>query len=174
MPRPWPALLPLAPAAGVYVTTYWVGGTLFGWRQIGPVYVAAAITTWGFVLLSRDWFLRRSNGWTPLRARQTTLAALLAGGLAVAFALVALGADRDLILLVGSICPPLLWVALTAWIWRETDEEQRKRLVAAGRPSVACPSCGYDLRGLKSTRCPECGTEYALDELFACQPLHRT
>jgi hypothetical protein len=169
MARLSPSLLVLPAAAGVYVTTYWVVGSLRHSPAVEPNYVAAAIVTWIFTLLSRPWFLRRSLSWTPTRGRQTTLAALLTGGVAVASALLGLRADRDLGLLLGSIGPPLVWVVATAWIWRETDEEHRRRIAAAGGPTVVCPSCGYDLRGLKATRCPECGTECTLDELFAAQ-----
>jgi DNA-directed RNA polymerase subunit RPC12/RpoP len=30
---------------------------------------------------------------------------------------------------------------------------------------IACPSCGYNLRGLKEAKCPECGAEFTLDQL---------
>jgi hypothetical protein len=155
MPRPSPSLLVLPAAAGVYVAAYWVAGTLCHSPLVEPNYVAAAIVTWIFTLVSRTWFLRRSLGWTPFRARQTTVAALVTGGVAVAFALLGMQADRDLALLLGSIGPPLLWLLATAWIWRESDEEHRKHLLATGGIAVLCPACGYDLRGLKGTRCPE-------------------
>ena len=31
---------------------------------------------------------------------------------------------------------------------------------------LACPSCGYDLRGQRQTRCPECGRAYTIQELI--------
>jgi hypothetical protein len=166
--RPSPSLLVL-PAAGVYGAAYLVVGALRHSPHVAPNYVAAAIVTWILTLLSRTWFLRRSLDWTPLRARQTTVAALLTGGIAAVSALHGIGADSDLGLLAGALAPPLLWVLATAWIWRETDEEYRRRALAAGGPLVACPTCGYDLRGLSCARCPECGTEYTIDELFARQ-----
>jgi hypothetical protein len=30
---------------------------------------------------------------------------------------------------------------------------------------VACPSCGYDLRGQRECRCPECGRQFTVGEL---------
>ena len=153
----------------MYVTTYWVVGSLRRSFVVEPNYVAAAIVTWIFTLVSHPWFLRRSLSWTPIRGRQTTLAGLPTGGVAVRSALFGLQSDRDPGLPLGSIGPPLVWVLATAWIWRESDEEERRRIAAAGGPAVMCPSCGYDLRGLKATRCPGCGTEHTLDELFASQ-----
>lgn len=35
--------------------------------------------------------------------------------------------------------------------------------------SIACPKCGYDLRGLPETRCPECGRSFTADEIWAAQ-----
>ncbi len=46
-----------------------------------------------------------------------------------------------------------LWAA--AWICHDVPEPAK----------VACPSCGYDLRGQRECRCPECGQEYTLGEL---------
>jgi hypothetical protein len=46
-----------------------------------------------------------------------------------------------------------LWAA--AWICHDVPEPDK----------VACPSCGYDLRGQHECRCPECGQEYTLGEL---------
>jgi len=168
--RPSPSLLILPAAAGVYVAAYLVVTTVRNSPHVAPNYVFAAIVTWIFTLLSRTWFLRKSLAWTPLRARQTTLAALLTGGVAAVSALYGVGASTDLGLLLGGIGPPLLWVLATAWIWRETDAESFRQSLAAGAYTVSCPGCGYNLRGLRgTTRCPECGTEYTLDELVTCQ-----
>jgi hypothetical protein len=32
--------------------------------------------------------------------------------------------------------------------------------LAVGADTLACPACGYDLRGQAEPRCPECGTDY--------------
>ena len=46
-----------------------------------------------------------------------------------------------------------LWA--TAWICRDPPEPGK----------VACPSCGYDLRGQRECRCPECGEQFTVGEL---------
>jgi hypothetical protein len=46
-----------------------------------------------------------------------------------------------------------LWA--TAWMCHDVPEPDK----------VACPSCGYDLRGQRECRCPECGEEYTLGDL---------
>lgn len=70
---------------------------------------------------------------------------------------------------VGSVTAPLLWLVATVVIWRETTTERAQRLRGAARGGVACPTCGYNLTGLTTTRCPECGTQFTLDELLAQQ-----
>ena len=59
-----------------------------------------------------------------------------------------------------------IWMAGTAVVWKETKLESLKRNRDGPDRVIACPKCGYDLKGLTMARCPECGTEYTLDELF--------
>ncbi|MDB5331604.1 MAG: hypothetical protein JWP03_2755 [Phycisphaerales bacterium] len=70
----------------------------------------------------------------------------------------------------GSALAPLLWIVSTIFLWRETAAERKERLHAAGHGAVVCPTCGYNLTGLTTTRCPECGGQLTLDELIAAQP----
>jgi hypothetical protein len=70
----------------------------------------------------------------------------------------------------STVLAPLLWLIATVLIWRETPAERGRRLHAAGRSGVSCPTCGYNLTGLSESRCPECGTRFTLDELMAAQP----
>lgn len=69
--------------------------------------------------------------------------------------------------LVGAL-PLFGWCA---WIWATAWMVRQQRFGAEGREESAtappCPSCGYLLAGLTSTRCPECGSEPTLDELWA-------
>ena len=37
------------------------------------------------------------------------------------------------------------------------------RIVTA--EDVPCPSCGYNLRGLREARCPECGSSFTIEQL---------
>ena len=39
----------------------------------------------------------------------------------------------------------------------------RDRIVTA--EDVPCPSCGYNLRGLREARCPECGSSFTIEQL---------
>ena len=71
---------------------------------------------------------------------------------------------------VGSTSPILLWLVATCFIWRESAAERTERLSNAGRNAVVCPTCGYNLTGLKEPRCPECGSQFTLDQLLASQP----
>ncbi len=50
------------------------------------------------------------------------------------------------------------------------DDGELLRAFLAGR-SVACPSCGYDLRGLTGAACPECGRQLSLSVAGVEQPL---
>ena len=74
---------------------------------------------------------------------------------------------------VGTAFAPLIWQVGTIVIWRETDAERGERLSKQGAGALACPTCGYNMSGLKGTRCPECGSEFTLDALLAAQPAAR-
>ena len=72
---------------------------------------------------------------------------------------------------VGSVTAPLLWVFGTVLAWRESPAEHAARIASlGGAGALTCPTCGYNLTGLKGTRCPECGSEFTLDQLLASQP----
>ncbi len=73
---------------------------------------------------------------------------------------------------VGSVTAPLLWLVGTIFAWRETAAERAARMDNSGRDAIVCPTCGYNLTGLKESRCPECGTQFTLDQLLVRQP-HR-
>jgi hypothetical protein len=72
------------------------------------------------------------------------------------------------IISVGAAC--LTWLIGTTLIWRETTRERAERVRATARGAVVCPTCGYNLTGLREARCPECGSSFTLDELMAGQP----
>jgi len=63
-------------------------------------------------------------------------------------ALYALTKDFTLPLIIAALS--LLWSAWQMW--------QLHQRMTWRRPGF-CPSCGYDLKGVKGTRCPECGQE---------------
>jgi len=44
--------------------------------------------------------------------------------------------------------------------------ERQTRLHLQGH-DVACPRCGYNLRGMKRLRCPECGREFSWQDMRA-------
>jgi len=75
-------------------------------------------------------------------------------------------ADEVAIIVSGMVWA-LTWLALTALIWRETASERRERLARLGVDAIACPTCGYNLTGLREARCPECGSQFTLDQLYA-------
>jgi hypothetical protein len=131
--------------------------------------VTSALMGWYWVAV---W--RKTVNWTPARVARTrnAAAAAVAAGLVAGLATGTL--ERDFGYFIASITPPLLWLVATVLVWRETDEERRARLRLQNRrgdqPAVPCPTCGYDMTGLKGTRCPECGCEFTVDEILASQP----
>ena len=76
--------------------------------------------------------------------------------------------------ILGGICWAVTWLASTAIIWRDTKEERAGRLRGWGVEVIACPTCSYNLTGLREARCPECGTAYTLDQLIGAQLRNRT
>lgn len=73
----------------------------------------------------------------------------------------------ELGLVMGGLVWIVLWLFGTAIAWRETAGERRQRLEAMGVSALPCPSCAYNLSGLRESRCPECGAAYTLDQLYA-------
>ena len=137
-------------------------------------FVVAGVVTWAFI----GWYWialwRKTVSWNDARRARTrnfATAAVIVGVVAG----VAVGAmEREFGFFIASVTPPLLWMVATVLVWRETDAERTARLRATGRADggIPCPTCAYDMTGLKGTRCPECGGEFTLDELVAGQPGH--
>ncbi|MEM9418573.1 MAG: hypothetical protein AAGA25_05880 [Planctomycetota bacterium] len=75
--------------------------------------------------------------------------------------------DGALIMIFGSLVWLIFWLFGTALVWRETTGERQRRLSAMGLNGLPCPSCGYNLSGLRESKCPECGSAFTLDQLYA-------
>lgn len=170
-------LLPLA--ALVYAITFIV----FYEMQRGVYYpsrdeaamMAAGIVAWAFIACYWILLWRQSVAWTGTRVSRTALCfgAALLGGVTIGAMLGAVTDQEDVAMFFGSAASPLLWVVATILVWRETDAERAARVSKAGLDQLLCPTCGYNLTGLKGTRCPECGSEFTLDALLAAQPARR-
>lgn len=141
------------------------------YRQRAQLHFAlTGLTAWAFVGVW--WFLlwRKSVRWTGPRIALTAVCATIAAGLGAVIAAVLNISERGFGDFVGSAAAPMLWLVGTIFVWRETAEERAARVHSSGRDSVVCPTCGYNLTGLKEPRCPECGTQFTLDQLLAAQP----
>lgn len=137
-------------------------------------FLLAGLLTWAFLAWYWVFVWRQTVKWTRSRVARTLYAAAASAAVG-AVAGVATGAmEEGFGFFIASVTPPLLWLVATVLVWRETDAERSARLRAQGRlaggPGIPCPTCGYDMTGLKSTRCPECGSEFTIDELIAAQP----
>jgi hypothetical protein len=124
----------------------------------------------GCILMIGWWAVwRTAVCWTPGRVGLTIFAAAAAAaatGALVLFDHLLFGRNNPYVDLwdLGGYCGACVWFVATAFIWRGA---------ATGFvPTLPCPKCGYDLRGLHEARCPECGTVYTLEELV-CPPQHR-
>jgi hypothetical protein len=155
-------------------TRYYYSYSGFSMRSSEMAHVCAGLVAWMFVAVYWLLLWRQTVVWTQRRVWQTgwlVLGAILAG---MIIAALVWPLERTIGAFVGSACAPLLWVVGTIFAWRETPAESAQRLGAVARRTggggIVCPSCGYNLTGLREARCPECGTQYTLDELFAAQP----
>jgi hypothetical protein len=131
----------------------------------------AGLLTWLFIAVY--WWLlwRRQIKWTPKRRLATIgwvgLALLLALGAGAATSRI----ETEFGAFIASVTAPLLWVFGSVLSWRESPAEHAARIASlGGADALTCPTCGYNLTGLKGTRCPECGNEFTLDQLLASQP----
>ena len=123
------------------------------------------------LLLIGAWVLiwRREIRWSPRRSALTIVATvgslMLAGGFG--FWIGEATRESEAGHIFGGIVWALLWLAATAVIWRETASERIERMQRLGVHGVTCPTCGYNLTGMKEARCPECGATFTLEQLFA-------
>ena len=167
------ALLMLPLATLIYVVvivtlTQFAGGFAFGPTAAGFVFAdlvtAAFVATYWMLLWRRTvrW-TRRRIGFTIGAAFGALTPALILGGL-VTFVNNTFGA------FISGVTAILLWLTLTIFIWRETRAERMARIRSHSGELIVCPSCGYNLTGLRQPSCPECGATYTLDELVALQP----
>jgi len=134
-------------------------------------FIVSGVVTWGAMALYWTLLWRLSVKWTGARIGRTLLAA--AGAAAVASILATIveaTIEHEVGIFLGSAAAPLLWLAATVLIWRESDAERVARLKRMGTDTIVSPACGYNLTGLKEARCPECGAQYTLNELLAAQP----
>lgn len=123
------------------------------------------------LLLAVGWLLvwRREVRWTPLRRLLTLLSLLptILFALAVFAVLYVINSWMHGIgIIIAGMAWALTWIACTALVWRETKSERIQRLRHLGIDAVACPTCGYNLTGLREARCPECGSQFTLDQLY--------
>jgi hypothetical protein len=134
-------------------------------------FMVAGVVTW--VAVGVYWVLlwRKSVRWTSERVRGTWGAV---GGAVVAGVLAGSavsGIDAGFGGFVGGVAAILIWLFATVLIWRESPAERVERLASGGSvPTLVCPTCGYNLTGLREPRCPECGAQYTLDQLLTAQP----
>src|SRR5690349_13037002 len=127
-----------------FVTSYHIfNESIFFDRDIDFFIVAGAVT-WFF--LGVYWYLlwRGSVRFTAARIRWSLIAILLSALAGMLIAVTLTSIERDLVGFVGSSAAPLLWLVATCFIWRESREERAGRLIA-GRESIVCPTCGYNL-----------------------------
>jgi hypothetical protein len=172
------AILMFPLGAVFYVVVFVTNGQLWQSSSMGFSYrertvagfILAGLLTW--IFLAVYWWVlwRKQVTWTPAR-RVGTLKWL---GIAVVLGLIAGAAgtavDLEFGAFLGSVTAPLLWVFGTVLAWRESPAEHAARIASLGKEALTCPTCGYNLTGLRGTRCPECGSEFTLDQLLASQP----
>ena len=155
-------------AALVYIVTF-VFAEEHNHRSNFPWLLAGAIA-WAFIVTYWSLLWRGSVKQTADRRLRTVGAAVGASVVGIAVGAVGSGIDSEFGYFLGSVTTPLLWLVASVFVWRETAAERAARLQNTNNDAVVCPTCGYNLTGLKECRCPECGTQFTLDQLLASQP----
>ncbi len=161
-------MLPLA--AVVYFVTIVAFIEATNWNQQEAGFILAGAATWVFLAVFWCLLWLRTVRWAPWRIGWTVAAAAAAAALGAVLGLLMAAVEEELGAFIGSVTTPILWLAFTVFVWRETGGERIARVRAAGGTAIACPRCGYNMTGLRATSCPECGAHYTLDELLALQP----
>jgi hypothetical protein len=165
----------LFPLAGllyfVVVVLYWK--TMRNWSQssMDTGFLTAGFFAWAFIAVYWTLLWRKGVRWTSSRTQGTLMCFLAAGVFAFGIGALVNLVEDEVSYFVGTAAAPLLWQVGTVLVWRETAAERAERLDRSGAGALVCPTCGYNLTGLKGTRCPECGSEFTLDQLMADQPV---
>lgn len=124
----------------------------------------------GLATMAIGWVLiwRPEVKWNSARTTGTFVVGI--GGLLLSFFIgwgfTSVSREGELGIITGGLVWFVLWLFGTAIVWRETKAERSQRLAAMGISALPCPSCGYNLSGLRESRCPECGAQFTLDQLF--------
>jgi uncharacterized membrane protein YozB (DUF420 family) len=154
-----------------FVLMFWLSYAVFDgplYDEFVPMCLATGITLGGLI---GGWLAiwRGEIAWTRRRIQRTIGVAVMYGvlGVSVLGGTMALATYEGLTggVFLGGLAFALAWLAGTAIAWRESAAERAERLQAFGVGTVACPTCGYNLTGLRNAHCPECGSRFTLDQL---------
>jgi len=165
-------LLPIA--SGVYMAVFSLCEAPMRRSADDSPFLAAGMTTLLFVIVYWPAVWRRTVRWTRRRVIWTIL--LIPASVGVAGTL-SVGIDSTLgyrpggplFWFLAGLLIPTFWLFGTTLLWRDTREEQALRGQGISGVDVACPKCGYSMKGLYESRCPECGARFTLDQLVAGQ-----
>jgi hypothetical protein len=170
----------LFPLTGIFYTVVTVcseelirGSGYSGYRSREmEMFLTSGVLTWAAVAVYWCLLWRSGVAWTVSRVTRTLLAAvgaMVVGLVAGVIRAIATSAGEGFGAFVGGVLAILLWLIATVFIWRETAAERAKRVAGSSKSAITCPTCGYNLTGLRESRCPECGSTFTLDELIALQ-----
>ena len=165
------ALLPLL--SGLFFVEYLaLNEAPWGWASRSCTWLSYETCA---VVATAVWFLlwRRAVVWDSTRRLGSLGLALLflASPLSVfwayPFGATGLGPLCETLCLLSPLFTFALWLAGTAWLWRDRQPHALVgRLVGVGAEGAArCPTCGYNLHGLREVRCPECGWASTVDDI---------
>ena len=165
------ALLMLPVAATVYtVMIVLLMEAIFLNTNDLAAFMATDLITAAFVGIYWTMLWRRTVRWSIRRITLTVTSVIGATVISAGIGAIVSFVDDSFAAFVGGVSAILLWLTATVFIWRETTDERAVRLRSAGTEAIVCPSCGYNLTGLRQTACPECGAIYTIDELVRSQP----
>jgi predicted RNA-binding Zn-ribbon protein involved in translation (DUF1610 family) len=164
------ALLMLPLAAVIYLVVFvTLIRQVFGYSRDIEVFAITSLACWAFVAAYWVVLWRSTVRWTPNRIVLTFVAVVVAMIPAVLTGFAAGQLDDELGAFVGGITAPLIWLCLTVIVWSETRAERAAR-VRASAQAMVCPTCGYNMTGLRELTCPECGSRWTIEEIRALQP----
>lgn len=140
------------------------------WNYRRSEQIMLVSTLIGLATMTIGWVLiwRPEVKWSSGRTTGTFVVGIggLLLSLLIGWAFAAASNEEELGIIIGGLVWFVLWLFGTAIVWRETKAERSQRLAAMGISALPCPSCGYNLSGLRESRCPECGAQFTLDQLF--------
>lgn len=165
------AMLMLPLGAIVYLLTTLLVMEWVGYSNDVTAFMLANLLASAFVGVYWTLLWRRSIRWDSTRILATAAALIAAAVLGLLVGALGTPVDDSFGAFIGGSTWILCGLTFVTFAWRDRPAERADRVLAASTSGAVCPTCGYNMTGLREPACPECGARFTLEQFAALQPL---